>query len=471
MENRTPISDALNVRFFSPLRRRRTRRVGVELEFPVWNRAPGTATDFTAVHAATDEFLSRFAFPNQVRDDEGAIYRATDPSTGDELSFDCSYNTLELSFGPDENLAEIQRRFVAYYSALQDAFGRHGHALTGMGINPHWRENRPDPIGNGRYRMLLHHLKSYSKYGGSPRFHDHPDFGLFSCAAQTQVDADEESVVPLINVFNRLEPFKAILFANSPFGARNETLCGRDSLWSRSLHGLNPHNCGMYGVTLRSLADIAGYLESTSIYCAERGGWYLNFTPVPLSDYLGKGTMRAEYWDPKAREHRSCLFSPEAGDVAWLRPFKFEDLTQRGTVEFRSVCEQPVRDAFAPAAFHAGLAENVSTLAALLAADTVLYGHGYGAAELRGLMVRRDWPSFIDRKALTAQLHRILDLAEDGLRKRGADEEVFLAPLRRRADTLVSPAREQMERLARGEALESIATDYGALKSGESAHA
>ena len=23
-------------------------------------------------------------------------------------------------------------------------------------------------------------------------------------------------------------------------------LCGRDSLWSKCLHGLNPHNCGMY---------------------------------------------------------------------------------------------------------------------------------------------------------------------------------------------------------------------------------
>ncbi len=466
MENRTPISDALDARFFAPLRRRRTRRVGVELEFPVWNREPGKATDFAAVHAAAGEFLSRFAFPNQVRDDEGAIYRATDPSTGDELSFDCSYNTLELSFGPDENLTDIQRRFVAYYSALQDAFLRHGHALTGMGINPHWRENRPDPIGNGRYRMLLHHLKSYSKYGGSPRFHDHPDFGLFSCAAQTQVDADEESVVPLINAFNRLEPFKAILFANSPFGARNETLCGRDSLWSRSLHGLNPHNCGMYGVTLRSLEDIVGYLESTSIYCVERGERYINFAPVPLCDYLGLGTVVGEYWDAGAKVHRRCLLSPSPDDVAWLRPFKFEDLTQRGTVEFRSVCEQPVREAFTSAAFHAGLAERMDRLTGLLAHDTILYGHGYGAAELRSLATRRELPSFIDRKALTVQLHRILDLAEDGLVERGFGEESLLAPLRRRAETLASPAREQVERLERGESIESIATDYGTLEGG-----
>jgi gamma-glutamylcysteine synthetase len=82
------------------------------------------ATDFAAVHAATDDFLARFPFSDQVRDDEGNIYRATDPNTGDELSFDCSYNTLEISFGPDENLNKTHRLFTAYYTALQEALAK-----------------------------------------------------------------------------------------------------------------------------------------------------------------------------------------------------------------------------------------------------------------------------------------------------------------------------------------------------------
>ncbi len=118
------LQNALDTRFFAPLRRPRTRRVGVELEFPVWNRATGMATDFAAVHAATDDFLARFPFSDQVRDDEGNIYRATDPNTGDELSFDCSYNTLEISFGPDENLNKTHRLFTAYYTALQEALAK-----------------------------------------------------------------------------------------------------------------------------------------------------------------------------------------------------------------------------------------------------------------------------------------------------------------------------------------------------------
>ncbi len=460
--------EALDARFFAPLKRRRTRRVGIEFEFPVWNLKPGKATDFAAVHEATSEFLSKFGFTDVSRDDEGDIYHARDPETEDELSFDCSYNTLELSFGPETDLNIVQRRFISYYAAIQEALNNRSHALTGMGINPRWRENKQEPIGNGRYRMLLHHLKSYSKYGGTPQFHDHPDFGLFSCASQAQIDADEENLVRIMNTFNLLEPFKTALLANSPFGEHGQTLCGRDALWSHSLHGLNPHNCGMYGVTLRSLDDVAGYLESTSIYCVERGDKYINFAPVPLRDYLARREIAGEYWDSPSQSHRKCMFTPSPDDVKWLRPFKFEDLTQRGTVEFRSVCEQPVREALASAALHAGLVERLSCLATLLAEDAALYGHGYGAAELRALMNRREWPSFVSRATLTAQLHRILALAESGLAERGFGEERLLAPLWRRADTLTSPAREHLERLERGETIDSIALDFGSLAGGDS---
>ena len=94
---------------------------------------------------------------------------------------------------------------------------------------------------------------------------------------------------------------------------------------------------------------------------------------------------------------------------------------------------------------------------------TSLYGHGYGAAELRALMSRREWPSFVNRGALAAQLNNILDLAEEGLRRRGFGEEPLLDSLRRRADALTNPALEQINRLERGETIEQIAEDYGAL--------
>jgi hypothetical protein len=43
-------------------------------------------------------------------------------------------------------------------------------------------------------------------------------------------------------------------------------------------------------------------------------------------------------------------------------------------------------------------------------------------------------------------------------------ETRFFAPLRRRAGTLTSPAREHLARLERGESIESIALDYGSAE-------
>ena len=63
----------------------------------------------------------------------------------------------------------------------------------------------------------------------------------------------------------------------------------------------------------------------------------------------------------------------------------------------------------------------------------------------------------------------IKDLAEEGLARRGFGEEPLLAPLRRRADTLASPAREHLARLEGGESIESIALDYGSTEGGRHA--
>ena len=46
---------------------------------------------------------------------------------------------------------------------------------------------------------------------------------------------------------------------------------------------------------------------------------------------------------------------------------------------------------------------------------------------------------------------------------------VSLKPLRRRADALSNPALEQVRRLERGETIEAVATDYGALEGGNDA--
>ena len=455
------LAEAIYNKYILPTKRKRKPYVGVEFELPIvnLNREP---VDFQVVHRLTDGFINEFGFDSVNRDDNGDIYCTLDSKTGDGLSFDCSYNTLELSFGIESDLNVIYGRFEAYYSYIQRELKRSGHTLTGMGVNPYHNINRNEPIPNGRYRMLFHHLSSYEKYGEALPFHHNPNFGLFSCASQVQLDVEEDDVAETLNTFTKLEPYKTLLFANSLWGENNELLCGRDHFWKHSLHGLNPHNVDMYAVEFHSPHEVEAYIKSMSLYCVEREGKYINFPPTPLCEYFQADTITGEYFD--GERYREITFEPKIEDLGYLRSFKMEDLTYRGTVEFRSVCEQPVSEIMAPSAFHAGLLENLSRLTELLENDTVLYQNGYSAVELREMLNRRELPEFVNRERATEVLTEILDLAKDGLKKRGLNEEHFLEPLYSRARYLYSPAREMADGLESGVPLEYYIEEYARLK-------
>lgn len=125
---------------------------------------------------------------------------------------------LEFSFGKEENLNVLYNRFCQYYTYVKNELDKEDHAITGMGINPHFQINQNLPVKSERYRMLLHHLSSYKKYGNCMLFHSHPNFGLFSCASQIQLDVEEKNLPLVLNTFTRLEPLKALILSNSPWG-------------------------------------------------------------------------------------------------------------------------------------------------------------------------------------------------------------------------------------------------------------
>lgn len=447
-------------RYIKPTRRNRTNLVGLEFEFPIVN-CKKIPVSFSVVHDMTELFVQEFSFSDISRDDDEYIYLAVEPITGDGISFDCSYNTLEFSFGADSDMNRLYDRFVTYYSYIQNRLNRHDHTLTGMGINPHHAINDNVPVVSERYRMLLHHLSSYEKYGNVIPFHKYPNFGLFSCASQIQMDVEEKNLVETLNTFTKLEPLKALLFSNSVWGEQGEILCSRDQFWRNSLHGINRHNVDMYGLEFESVDEIVCYIESMSLYCVEREGKYINFTPVPLAEYFSLETVVGEYFDGNA--YQKIALHPELSDLQYLRSFKFEDLTFRGTIEFRSVCEQPVSEIMSTGAFHAGLLESLHALTERLNQDHVIYHRGYNASELRRMFVKRQLPAIFDWKQVSELLFDILELSELGLKNRGYGEEKFLRPLYKRAETLLSPGREMMEGIANGKTIDDYIEAYGRL--------
>ncbi|MGN0489778.1 MAG: glutamylcysteine synthetase [Ruminococcus sp.] len=457
------IRQKLHNRYIEPTKPKRPKYIGIEIEMPVVNLSK-KAVDFQVIHKVTNNFISYFKFTVVGTDDEGNVFSAQNPVNGDILSYDCSYNNLELSFGKEENLFTIQNRFFRYYNFLQKEFNVHNYTLTGMGINPYRNFNHNVPIPNGRYRMLFHHLNSYKDYLDIPMyFHHYPEYGTFSSASQVQLDVEYDKLVLTLNTFSKLEPIKALLFSNSVLMGEDETtLCCRDMFWENSTHGINPHNIGMYDCEFETVDDILSYIETTSIYCLERNGKYINFPPIRLDDYFNRQSVTGMYFDKGF--YKKLEIEPCFEDLDYLRTFKFIDLTFRGTIEFRSVCCQPISDSLCVAAFHVGLMEKLEELSKLLENDRVLYHHGYTPSELRKFMIKRDLPEFIDTDKLYILTKQVIDLAYDGLISRRQGEEKLLEPLYQRISLQTNPAKTMIDLKNSGVKLEEIIKEYAKIK-------
>ena len=459
--NTNLLDEALYNKYISPTKKKRHSSIGIEIEMPVV-RLSGEAADEAVIVAAADSFREHFGFEVSSRDDQGVVNSMTDPVTGDNLSFDCAYTNAELSLGKGDDLNEIHERFAKYYTFLQNKLAPQGYTLTGMGINPNYNINHNRPVPNERYRMLYHYLHSYRRYEGSGRqFHDRPDFGTFTSASQVQLDVTNDRLIDTLNVFTLLEPYKALLFANSYMHEFPEYLCVRNMLWEHSMQGYNPHNVGMFSHRLDSVDELLEYIKSQSIYCTMRDGKYIDFKPVAVRDFFELERVSGEYFD--GRGYQSIGFAPDTGDLEYLRTFKFEDLTYRGTIEYRSSCCQPIKDVMTVSAFHTGLSGQLDELGELLENDSVIYTHGYTPVQLQDMLSKRTLPEFIGKKALSQQLVKILSLAEKGLSQRGKNEEGYLAPLFERAERLTNPAREMTQGLEAGTPMEKFIRDYAIL--------
>jgi gamma-glutamylcysteine synthetase len=277
-----------------------------------------------------------------------------------------------------------------------------------------------------------------------------------------QLDFDYDELPLAIRAYSNVEPIKALLFNNSVLlDDYDELACCRDMFWENSTHGINPHNVGMFDCDIDTVEDLQKYIESTSMYCLERDGKYINFEPVPVMKYFESDSITGEYYEDGS--YHKITFAPQIEDLEYLRTFKFEDLTYRGTIEFRSVCCQPVADVMTVAAFHLGLRHRLEELDELLRNDRVLYHHGLSATELRRLFVRRRLPEFVEKDEVFDLAKRVLDLAKSGLMERGCGEEKFLEPLYNRIERQMCPAVNMIRELQNHIDIEDVILEYAAL--------
>lgn len=425
----TTAKELLKQRYYEPIKEQPELFVGIELEYPVVNLS-GNATDVSLTKQLLVYLLDNFDFQADKYDSDNNPIQLIEQASGDMILFEVSYNTIEFAFAKASRIAEVEERLDTYLSMIQPYLRNHNHELQGWGVNPNWAKNDNSPVKSPRYEMLMDFLE-LSKAKNNPFFHNYPEYGSFICGSQVQLDVSKLSYLRVLNAFNQIEGPKAVLFANSEFwGSDWDLAISRDVFWENSMHGVFEENAGIFPRMFKNEDDYFSYLSETAIFTAKRAEETYYFEPIRAKDYLDKSAIQA--WSIHGKE---VSIKPSEDDFKTHRSYQFQDLTTRGTIEFRSVCTQPFSATFAPAAFHLGLLVNLERLENILKESPFFEAFDFDYPRIRRLFSKKDI-SDTDLKLIFPLTEALLVCAEDGLKSRGFGEEIYLAPLKEKLKAL-----------------------------------
>ena len=415
--------DLLKKRYLENIKETPDLFVGVELEYPVVN-LEGKATDIEVVKELFRYLPSVLGFTIEKVDEFGNPIQLLDPVSQDTILFEVSYTTIEFAFGRAKSIQEVEEHFRGYMDLIQKKLGEANHAIIGSGIHPYWEKNENQPVAYARYQMLMAYL-NLSRSKTNVDLHDYPQYGAFICGSQVQLDVSKSNYLRVINAFTQIEAAKAYLFANSEFsGADWDTKISRDIFWEESMHGIYPENAGVNARLFKDEDDFFDYLDHSAIFTAERDGQTYYFYPIRAKDYIGTPEIHAFALDGK-----EILLYPQEKDFQTHRSYQYQDLTTRGTIEFRSVCTQPLNRTFAATAFHLGLLLHLDKLEAYLETAPFFKKFGRNYKFLRRQFSKK-MLTVEEETAIVEFSKAILLLAEEGLEKRGKQEMTYLQPLK-----------------------------------------
>ena len=419
----SPSVQLLKKRYLKNIKENPELYIGIELEFPIVH-TKGKSTDIEVTKDLMRFLVDALSLEVEKEDQDGNPIQLVEPMSQDRILFEVSYTTLEFAFGRAQKIQEVEGRFQAYMKVIQERLGEKDHAIQGWGIHPNWDQNDNRPVAYPRYQMLMDYLHMGSRQE-IVNLHDFPQYGAFICGSQVQLDVSTANYLRVINAFTQIEAAKAYLFANSEFsGADWDTQISRDIFWEDSMHGIYPENVGVNSKLFKDEDDFFDYLDHSAIFTAERDGETYYFSPIQARDYLATDEIPAYTLNGK-----ETLLVPQEKDFQTHRSYQFQDLTTRGTVEFRSVCTQPLDRTFASAAFHLGLLVNLDKLEEYLGTAPFFEKFGRDYKSLRKQFSKKNLSS-AEEMAVVQFSKDLLALAEQGLEMRGQSETTYLAPLK-----------------------------------------
>lgn len=391
--------------------------VGVELEFPIVE-INGNKTNIEVTKNLFRTLANSLDFEVEKMDDDQNPIQLVHCPSKDRILFELSYNTIEFAFEKAYSIDEVAERFEAYLKIIQPILQEDHHEIQGHGIHPQWQKNDNSPVKIERYKMLMAFL---AMNGTGMKTHPYPSYGAFICGNQLQLDVRRDNYIRIINAFNKIEAAKAYLFSNSEFSAEVwDTKITRDIFWEESLHGYYKENVGIYPKDYQNEEEFFNNLSSTAIFTVTREDKFYYFKPIRVKDYLDQKEITAYTADGNKK-----IIRPVKEDLKQHRSYQFQDLTARGTVEFRSVCTQPLETTFAPIAFELGLFVQLEDLENYLEHCSFLKNEKQDYRKLRKKYSKKIL-SEKEEETIQSFSKDLIEMARAGLIKRGYGEETFL---------------------------------------------
>lgn len=411
------------------------RRVGSELKFPLVDEA-GCAVPRETVDALWAHLVAQGWAPD-INEADGRLVGARKAGEQNETVASCEtgYCKTEFSLAHAADIHGLQRTLDAVVSDLRPFLDRYGVHLLCYGIHPVTPPSSDLLMKKMRASFWDKALPSNEVIAPE----DGDDVHLFTVNAcsHVHVSVDPGEAVQAVNLLNGLAGPQISLTANSnrtggswadarPYKSINEKLWD----WWEPVRG----RVGVPEAAFRDLKHYVSHISHLRPIYVKRDGQPILLTRQyeHFTDYFNDADAAGE-----TVEGERYPLTPEMSDVSvhnscyWYT----SRISRYFTVENRIFDQQPRDALLAPAALTLGLLSNAT------AAWDAFGRHEWN--DLREMRERacRHGLAWSFKGTDAADLARqMLELAEQGLRKRDAGEEEYLEPLRARLRTGQCPA-------------------------------
>ncbi|WBX73224.1 glutamate-cysteine ligase family protein [Tenacibaculum pacificus] len=417
-----------------------SRGIGIECEIPIVDKK-GNAVSLPIVQQMftylaslgfeleKDKFSDLFIAAKKTNKKSSSKYKFCT----DLITTDTGYSIIEVVLAPQNNLQAIESKLMDLLFLLTTFFENQNCFLLGYGIQPLTYPSRKMQMPQERYSFF----EKFSTNNIIPKDKGtDSSFLNITASSQCHIEISADDAIKATNVLNAFSGLQIALHANSPiWGGAIDTKhkAKREMVWDFCF----PDRLNQIG--------IPPVFDSKEMYIE----YLLNFKPLVVKrnkqyyKILNKNTFN-EFLENTTPTIGSSLagkketIKPHTDDIQQLIPFSWFNarlVPKYGTIESRMCCQQPLSEMLTPVALTLGLIENLEAAKKLMEKYPIEKWR-----DIRNNTAQNTLNTFIDGESIIPLVLQLVNIANEGLKKRNLQEEIFLKPLYKRIKERKSPA-------------------------------